>query len=68
MSCTITLPDLGPDGRGRARVTGSAPKKPTDWRVEAWFISNGEKNTHSALLHGQTLAPSSPASAPSSTA
>ena len=54
MSCILTLVTAADEAKVVRK--GSAPKRPSTWAVNAWFIlPNGEKITHSTRVSNQTV-------------
>ena len=54
MSCIVTLLSLG--GNSQVVRRGTEPRKPVTWNASAWFaLESGEKYTHSATVHNQTV-------------
>jgi len=59
MACTVTY-ILNAAGGGRPIERGSAPKRPTWWRAQAWLVlPSGEKFVHSTRVRetARTLIP-----------
>ncbi|MBD1554263.1 hypothetical protein [Pseudomonas typographi] len=54
MSCLVSFQCTGPGGKVVQR--GTAPKKPSLWNAQVWFILPcGDKFTHSITVPGQTV-------------
>lgn len=50
MSCVVSY------SGGKVIRRGNEPRHPATWKVAVWFVlPNGEKHTHSAVIHGETV-------------